>query len=39
MTRDTDLPPDVTRPDAGTILVNRWYVGTPERQHAGADAA
>jgi heme-degrading monooxygenase HmoA len=38
MSRSSDSPPDVTRLDAGTVLVNRWYVGTPERQHAGADA-
>jgi heme-degrading monooxygenase HmoA len=38
MTRATDSPPDVTRPEVGTILVNRWYVGTPERQRAAADA-
>jgi heme-degrading monooxygenase HmoA len=38
MAHDTDSPPDVTRPDAGTVLVNRWYVDTPERQRAGADA-
>jgi hypothetical protein len=38
MAKLTDALPDVTRPDVGTILVNRWYVGTPERQRAAADA-
>ncbi len=30
--------PDVTRRDAGTILVSPWIVGTPERQHAAIEA-
>jgi hypothetical protein len=34
----TDHPPDVTRSDVGIVLVNRWYVGTPDRQRASADA-
>jgi len=30
--------PDVTRADAGTILVSPWIVGTPQRQHAAINA-
>lgn len=30
--------PDMPRPDAGTILVSKWIVDTPERQHAAAEA-
>ncbi|WP_067827921.1 hypothetical protein [Actinomadura kijaniata] len=30
--------PDITRDDAGVVLVNEWNVGTRDRQRAGADA-
>ncbi|MFB9909466.1 antibiotic biosynthesis monooxygenase [Allokutzneria oryzae] len=30
--------PDLTRPDAGTILVSRWNVSTPQHQRAAAEA-
>lgn len=31
--------PDITRPDAGIVLVGEWTVATPERQRAAVDAA
>ncbi|MFJ2867167.1 antibiotic biosynthesis monooxygenase [Kitasatospora sp. NPDC087314] len=34
MTSSTSTYPELTRPDAGTILVSEWLVGTPERQRA-----
>ncbi|MFG7944781.1 antibiotic biosynthesis monooxygenase [Streptomyces cacaoi] len=37
MTHPTPLP-DLTRPDAGTLLFSEWIVDTPERQQAAADA-
>jgi hypothetical protein len=30
--------PEITRPDAGAILVSEWKVGTQERQHALVEA-
>src|ERR1700738_4530467 len=30
--------PDIRRPDARTVLVSDWSVGTPERQRATAEA-
>jgi hypothetical protein len=30
--------PDISRPDAGAVLIDQWDVGTRERQLAGADA-
>jgi hypothetical protein len=31
--------PDISRPDAGLVLISEWTVATPERQRAAADAA
>lgn len=30
--------PDLARPEAGTVLISEWIVGTPERQRAAAKA-
>ncbi|AOS64829.1 hypothetical protein [Actinoalloteichus hymeniacidonis] len=33
-----DHPPNIDRPDAGTALMGRWYVDSPEHQAGAADA-
>jgi Antibiotic biosynthesis monooxygenase len=34
----SSILPDIARPDAGTVLVSEWKVGTQERQHALVEA-
>ncbi|GGM70085.1 hypothetical protein GCM10012275_45670 [Longimycelium tulufanense] len=29
--------PQIDRPDAGLVLISRWYVGTPDQQRAVLD--